>query len=219
MAKRKAKTENQLIEQYRIGLENVISNEYIHKQMNDHGYSDALISEGKALFDHVKKCFFSNHQKHSNVFSAKIDFDEARSVLNKRYRLDRKKAKVVFPKDSLAYKQLGLPGLIPNAHLKWIDLINGFYQTLSTNTALLDKMGQLKFSITDVQAGISDVQMVEEKRSTYYQCVAEAEASTKYKNEEFKRLKLWMQDYYNVARIALYDHPQYLESLGLFVRS
>ena len=47
----------------------------------------------------------------------------------------------------------------------------------------------------------------------------ESQDATKLKDTAFGELDDWMRDFYAVAKIALEDNPQLLESLGKFVRS
>ena len=47
----------------------------------------------------------------------------------------------------------------------------------------------------------------------------ESQDATKLKDAPFIELEDWMREFYTVAKIALKDNPQLLESLGKFVRS
>lgn len=47
----------------------------------------------------------------------------------------------------------------------------------------------------------------------------ESQDATKLKDTAFIELDDWMSEFYVVAKIALEDNPQLLESLGKFVRS
>lgn len=47
----------------------------------------------------------------------------------------------------------------------------------------------------------------------------ESQDATKLKDSAFGEIDDWMSEFYAVAKIALEDNPQLLESLGKFVRS
>ncbi|MBR8536871.1 hypothetical protein KDU71_14950 [Carboxylicivirga sediminis] len=49
--------------------------------------------------------------------------------------------------------------------------------------------------------------------------MAESQAATQTKNDAIITLKDWMDDFYSIAKVALYNQPQLLEALGIFVRS
>ncbi len=53
----------------------------------------------------------------------------------------------------------------------------------------------------------------------YLREVGESQDATKQKDAAFAEIDDWMRDFYAVARIALEDHPQLLETLGILVRS
>jgi len=49
--------------------------------------------------------------------------------------------------------------------------------------------------------------------------VGESQDATKIKDAAFVKMDDWMSEFYAVAKIALEDNPQLLESLGKLVRS
>jgi hypothetical protein len=53
----------------------------------------------------------------------------------------------------------------------------------------------------------------------FYWELGEYQDTTKSKNAALFELKEWMDDFVGIAKIALYDKPQLLEVLGIFVRS
>jgi hypothetical protein len=57
------------------------------------------------------------------------------------------------------------------------------------------------------------------RAADYLREKGESQDSTKAKDAAFAKLDDWMSEFYAVAKIALEDNPQLLESLGKFVRS
>jgi len=57
------------------------------------------------------------------------------------------------------------------------------------------------------------------QRSVFDTELAESQDMTKNKNAALIALKEWIDDFDISAKIALYDQPQLLEALGIFVRS
>lgn len=70
--------------------------------------------------------------------------------------------------------------------------------------------------IADQLAGIAEVELLRAART---QSDGVAQNATKTKNNAFKELEKWMGAFFAIARIALEDEPQLLESLGKFVKS
>ena len=56
-------------------------------------------------------------------------------------------------------------------------------------------------------------------RASFDKETAEWQDATQEKNRTLLELKEWMDDFDTVAKVALYDNPQLLEALGIFVRS
>ena len=66
---------------------------------------------------------------------------------------------------------------------------------------------------------LADIAEVELLRAARVQSDGIAQNATKTKNSAFKELEKWMGAFFAIARIALEDEPQLLESLGKFVKS
>lgn len=60
---------------------------------------------------------------------------------------------------------------------------------------------------------------LEAARADYLRGKGESQDSTKIKDAAFVKIDDWMSEFYAVAKIALEDNPQLLESLGKLVRS
>jgi hypothetical protein len=60
---------------------------------------------------------------------------------------------------------------------------------------------------------------VEIARSAYLREKGESQDATQLKDKAFANLDDWMSEFYAVAKIALEDSPQLLESLGKLVRN
>ena len=60
---------------------------------------------------------------------------------------------------------------------------------------------------------------LEAARAEYLREKGESQDSTKIKDAAFAKIDDWMSEFYAVAKIALEDNPQLLESLGKLVRS
>ena len=100
-----------------------------------------------------------------------------------------------------------------------MEAIKTFYTYLQANPTILDKLLILKVLPTDITAALALITETEASRAAYLIEVGESQNATKTIDAAFGNIDLWMRDFYAVAKIALEDHPQLLESIALFVRS
>jgi hypothetical protein len=219
MALKNSNSQTEILEISRIALQNVETNPIIKPLMEALGYNTAKIDAGKALLNEAKTQFNTNKSLEDARANAYKDFEDLKTAIEAKYSKDRKKAKIIYKQDALVLKELGIKGIIPKSYVKWLETVNLFYNLLNTDAAILAKLAPLQVTQEHVTALIADLNTLEDLRAAYIQAKGNAQNATKTKNKAFKDLEKWMSDFYAVARLALEDEPQLLESLGKLVKS
>ena len=100
-------------------------------------------------------------------------------------------------------------GFVFNIYKQRYKLFNGLHLKLNT----------LMFAIEQLNDTIQLIATLEAARSKYLREKGESQDATKLKDKAFGEIDEWMSEFYAVAKIALEENPQLLESLGKFVRS
>jgi hypothetical protein len=219
MALKNSNSQTEILEISRIALQNVETNPIIKPLMEALGYNTAKIDAGKALLNEAKTQFNTNKSLEDARANAYKDFEDLKTTIEAKYSKDRKKAKIIYKQDTLVLKELGIKGIIPKSYVKWLETVNLFYNLLNTDADILAKLAPLQVTQEHVTALIADLNSLEDLRAAYIQAKGNAQNATKTKNKAFKYLEKWMSDFYAVARLALEDEPQLLESLGKLVKS
>ena len=219
MASKKQQSEAQTLENYRVALINAINQPEVSSLLAEFGYNAANISNGTKLLDETTKAYDTNKKETNETVAARADFDNKMSQVAEVYSLHRKKAKVIFRKDEVALKQLGLIGTNSQAYAKWLEEVKLFYTVLQSNKTLLSQLESLKVTAEDVNTAVSTIKALESARAIYLKEIGESQDATKAKDISFAKLDDWMRDFYAVSKIAMEDNPQLLESLGILVRS
>ena len=211
--------EAQLLEKYRVSLENVVKQPEIAEAMAELGYDVVEITKGKALLQQTRQTFSLNEQEDDETSQAYTDFTTKRKELSDIYKVHRKKGKVVFLNDSETLKQLELSGSQPYAYVKWLDMIRKFYTVANSNQEIQKRLKRLKVTPQELLNGNNLVTQLEQARADYLREKGESQDATKLKDSAFAKMDDYMREFYAVAKIALEDRPQLLESLSVFVRS
>jgi hypothetical protein len=219
MATTKRKTEDQLIENYRVSLTNVENQPVIAATMAEYGYDLTVITKGRELLGATITAFNFNQQEDNESIQARADFDAKLSLMTEKYASHRRKAKVAFRKDEVTLKQLGLTGAYSRAYVKWIVTMKTFYNGVLSNAAHLATLLVFKITEEEISACIAEINALETTRALYLREIGESQEATKKKDKALAELEDWMSDFYAVAKIAMEDQPQLLESLGVLVRS
>ncbi len=200
-------------------LVNVLANSEIASLMSEFTYNAEKIMEGEALLAETQAAWKSNKQEGDEMSAAYSVYNGKMEELETRYSLDRRKAKTVFRKDDEVMKQLLLKGRIPGAYDKFMTVCSTLYSEAGENADLLAKLARMKITAETMAEGAAHVEEVRDARNTYQNERSESEQATLVKDAAMAKLDDWMDDFYAVAKIALDDQPQYLEALGIRVRS
>jgi hypothetical protein len=219
MATKRTLSEAETLEQYRVALENAESQTEIATIMAEFGYDETLIAEGKALFTQTREAYDLNKKEDDETSESYKNFTTLKESLAKTYTLHRKKGKIIFRKDTITKNKLSLTGSLPTSYIKWLETVKKFYTVASSDTAIQTKLIRLKITTEELNGTIQLISNLELARSEYLREKGESQDATKLKDKAFGEIDDWMSEFYAVAKIALEDNPQLLESLGKFVKS
>lgn len=219
MAGKKHLSEAEILEQYRVSFENVGNQSEIATIMAEFGFDETLITAGKALFTKTREAFDFNKKEDDETSESYINFTIAKENLAKTYTLHRKKAKVIFRNEPNILNKLALSGSLPTTYINWLEVVKKFYSVAIGNTEIETKLLRLKVTLTDLINAVAKIGELTLARDEYLREKGESQDSTKSKDKAFGEIDDWMSEFYAVAKIALEDKPQLLESLGKFVRS
>lgn len=219
MATRPKNSETEMLEQYRVALENATNQSEIATALAELGYDNAKIEEGKALLATTRSAYDLNKTEDDETSVAYADFTTKKAELEDIYALHRKKAKVVFRNDAITAEKLAITGSLPKAYVKWIETVKKFYTTAAADTAIQNKLATLKITVEDITVANTKVTELEAARAEYLKEKGESQDATKSKDAAFATMDDWMSEFYAVAKIALEDKPQLLEALGKVIKS
>ena len=219
MATKRTLSEAEVLEQYRVSFENVEKQSEIATIMAEFGYDETLLTEGKTLLTKTRAAFDFNKKEDDETSEAYKNFTTLKENLATTYTLHRKKAKVIFRKESTTLNKLSLSGSLPTAYIKWLETVKKFYAVASADSDIQSKLVRLKITTEELNGTIELITNLELARAEYLREKGESQDATKQKDKAFGEIDDWMSEFYAVAKIALEDNPQLLESLGKFVRS
>ncbi|MGQ1890575.1 hypothetical protein ACT29H_09055 [Thermophagus sp. OGC60D27] len=212
-------SESEIIEQYRVSLDNAEKQTEIASALAELGYDAETIAQGKALFNKTRAAYDANKIEDDETAESYQKWANLRANLADRYALDRKKAKVIFRNDEVTKEKLAILGTLPKAYVRWLETVKKFYSVALNDDEIQSKLARLKITpehLTESNQLIADV---ENARADYLRELGESQDATKAKDAALAEMDDWMRDFYAVAKIALDDRPQLMEALGKFVRS
>lgn len=212
-------SETQLIQNYGVLFKNVKTESVLAAELAEYGYNAAAIAEGEALYNTLLEKYNTNKTETTEQTSAYAVFDQILENTRAVYTTDRKKAKIVFKNQPDVLKNLQLKGLAPIRNAALIDTMRLFYETLNNTPDLLTPLNRLKITADHVASQLTKVTETQQAYATYIKEKGESQQATQDKNKAFDAVSKWVSEFYSIAKIALEDQPQLLESVAKLVRS
>lgn len=219
MAKRPKNSEAELLERYRIALENTTTQPQIATALEELGYNPEKITEGKTLWAQTRSVYNANKAEDDETSEAYAKFAEKKAQLEETFTRHRKKAKVVFRTDALTAEKLGIAKALPRSYVKWLETAKQFYALATTDTTIQTQLTRLKITPDALTAAQNQIVELETARANYLREKGESQDSTQAKDAVFNQLHDWMSEFYAVAKIGLEEQPQLLEALGKTVKA
>ena len=176
------------------------------------------MAAGKALYDKAVELYKANVKDTQDETSAYATFSKKLEELDKVYVADRKKARIIFKGQSDTLKNLKLTGKPSRAIAHALDEMKTLYETLERDAALAKPLERLKIDAAHIKAQLDAIAEAEKAYTVYQNEKGESQQATKNKDKAFEALEKWVREFFSIAKIALEDQPQLLESLTLIVK-
>ena len=213
------RTELQYLENYRQVFSNFSEVPELKSEMAEFGYDDAKMQEGKALYDEVLNLYNQNQKETSEEKEAYNKFSQALDALNTTYAKHRKLAKVALMNRPDLWKSLAIDGATSKAYLQWMQDATTLYSQAKTHSEAQPLLEKFKLTSAIADEQLAKLEELKALRDAYTKEKGESQDATKLKDAAFAKIAVWMREFYAVAKIALDDHPQLLESIGKWMRS
>lgn len=210
--------EAELIHKFSILFENINKQAKAHQELEDYGYTEEEIAKGKALYD---KCYAEYQTKITEMqaeTSAHYTFKQKLDDFLKEYSEDRQKARIAFKGKEDVITNLRLKGKNPQSISGILKGMALFYNSFNTNKDLLNFVARYQIDDNYIQEQLRKLSEVEKAYAHYSDKKGDSQQATINKNEALKALKIWVSEFFAIAKIALKHKPQLLESLGKVVK-
>lgn len=199
-------------------FETLKTREEIANELAEYTYDTQKIAEGKALYDKAKAQQEANRKETKEETQAYQLFEKSFKNLVETYKAHRKRAKIIFKDDDAILKILVLKGTMATRILSLLEDIEIFYTELDKDQAFKTAVQKLKITQENITIQLTQLAETKQFYAKYQTEKGESQQATKDKDKAFTDLEKWVREFYTIAKIALEDKPQLLESLGKKVK-
>ena len=210
-------TIDEKINRARVAIDNALSDEPIKALLIPFGYGDAKLTEGKALYEKVIALNQKQAKEYGEKLAATKEKDTLHDTAHQQYMDAVDLARIVFRDNVKASLALGLNGRRKETLSGWVEQATQFYSNLLADPDLISAISGFGYTQEKLQAELAQVQAVPAAMASQAKEDGESQAATKERDAAVDEMDQWMADFKVVARIALKDHDQWIEKLGLAV--
>ena len=212
-------TESKFMEKTRTALANSSGNAEIKTLLARCGFGEAEHAVGQKKYDNTFFLWENHKREGADKAAASAEYDAQKNDVADVLKRHRDNARELFRKDPVYLMELGVQGAFPSKYNELFDAVSRFYNCIKTNDKIQQRMARINITTEVADTQLKALAVLKNLRSKLDSETAESHDATVTKNSALIDLKEWMDEFYSIARIALYDHPQLLEALGLSVRS
>lgn len=200
-------------------FENIKNNDIIKTKLAEYGYDDQEMAKGKAIYDTALEKMDDNKTKSTEELLSYDLFNQKLAELKKLYAEDRKVVKVIYRNDDRVLSALWLKGRASIRISDILDSADTLYKQLKSKANLHEPLAKVKIDEAYLDNRISFLEEVKALYKSYGLSKGESQQATIDKNLALTDLQNWVRDFYAIARVALKDQKQLLESLGKVVKN
>ena len=214
-----SKSESKFFELVRIKLTNAETHNEIKDALASYGMDSTKIAEGKQVLNTSKDLWEQNKGVDAEIKIASNTYKKSYAELSTEFKRHREHTIIFFKKQPEILVRLGVKGFYPKKYNELFDKIKEFYGGIKNNPDIQNEMNKIKITSNVVDDCLNKLDHLLADRANYDKEFGEAQNATQTKNLAILHLKEWVDDFDAIAKIALYDKPQLLETLGIFVRN
>ncbi|MEK6477058.1 hypothetical protein WJR50_05970 [Catalinimonas sp. 4WD22] len=196
-------------------LQNTNAKPEILKRMGMHGFSPKRMQEGDTLLNNASFLHTQKTQKYGEKSSVAAQLKTNEQQARETFMDHVATVKFAFRKEPLILEQFNIKRVSKKINV-WPMQARYFYAQANEHVTQLSQHG---LTAEELAQGHAMVEAVTHARNQRILTKGEAEEATRLRDQSVKVLKVWMSEFRTIAKIALKDNPQLLESLGITVKT
>ncbi|MCX6583734.1 MAG: hypothetical protein NT166_26460 [Candidatus Aminicenantes bacterium] len=200
-------------------LVNARNEQKIYPLLAGYNMTTEKIDKGLSMLDALMTADRKKTELHGLQLMARAEFKRVFLEVNREYLEHVNFTKLQCRKDPVKLEKLLL--LEPRTRVinGWLRQADTFYSNLLDDPELIGRLADTAITVERLREGYANVQRVLQARSKYTEIIGMAQDATEKRNILLEEFNFWMKEFIYICKVALKDHPQLLESLGIQVLS
>jgi hypothetical protein len=198
-----------------VAIENAMNDAQILAELANYGYDRTRLEAGMALYNEARDMVARQRaiygEQYDSTSAINTSWEEADNMYMKTLRI----ARLVFKDDRLAQAGLMLNGERKRSFHGWAGQALTFYRNLVERNDWITAMSEFGYTEEKIQTEHEVVETLLSVNAKQEMHKGLAQTTTELRDNKLNELDEWVGKFKSVTKIALDDHRQWLEKLGM----
>lgn len=181
------------------------------------GFDNGWFTTSKTLYQEAEKLNNEQERKLGLQTQATADFEALRQEVQTLYTDALKVARTAFKSNQHAITSLRLKGTRARGYGPWLEQITTFYANLLAQPDLLAVISRFSYTQAKLEGEMGRVKAMVAAKTQQDIARGESQEATQRRDAQLDELEERVAELWNVAPVALREHPQWLEEIGKVV--
>lgn len=214
------KSINNIMEANRIAIFNAADDEIISTRFLPFGYDATKHQTNKDLYQETLDLIAQNKIEHAEYDAARIEFNNAVDDARKIFAAITRSLQYFYGPDSKEALKLGLYNNKISRYTDFVQAAKEFYNELSKHPEVVTKLLPFGHTEENIVQYKTNITSLDELRATREKESGDAQYTVKARDVKMDQLADAVADIKRLGRLVFTDdEAQYLEKLGIIVRS
>ena len=209
----------EILNRERILIKNSLNDDVIATRMAGYGYPAEKIGEGETLLTDAENLYSQQKQEYAEYYAAADNFSAARENFHEVYIKDLEFARIAFTGQPSVLRSIEATGSRAPSYADYVEQAKAFYKSFINNETLLNGMTVFGYTLEYFQEKLDTLNNFATLLQAREREEGDAQQATKDRDKKFDELSDWCSLYRRVAMLAFTNDAQYLEKLGIVVKS
>ena len=128
-------------------------------------------------------------------------------------------ARIAFRNDPNTLSKIDASGTREKGIAEYLDQAYNFYSSLAKNPSLLEKMAVFGYTDEIINERLASIENIWSLMRQIEREEGDSQHQVNIRDDKLDELDDWVSIYKRIARVVFKDEPQYLEKLGIIVKS
>ena len=182
-------------------------------------YTEQNMKQARLMHQKVEEANQQNYFKYGDYNKFKDKLKIAKKAFHKDYITDLEFSRIALADQPDILDRIAASGRRQKALAAYLSEAKWFYQSIADDEILLETMSVYGYTKATFRQRVKEIDNIYRLMEQMASASGEAQLSTQVRNRKLRELDRWVSKYKKVARLAFRDNPQYLEKLGIVVKS